>query len=149
MSLGFGKEIQALSWEFPLIHAVVGILVNTVGEVLIAQRPPSKPYAGYWEFPGGKVEPGEEPFSALRRELKEELAIDVLAAYPWQQCKHAYPDKVVFLDVWKISQYQGQPCGLEGQEGRWGLPMEITSFRILEGNFQLVKQLIAAGLVEG
>lgn len=129
-----------------MIHVIVGILANSEGKLLITQRPPDKPYAGYWEFPGGKVELDEDPRAALARELKEELGINVLVAESWQQCTHAYPDKTVFLDVWKVTQYQGRPQGREGQELRWVLPGEIKRMHILEGNYQLIERLVAASL---
>ena len=81
-----------------------------------------------WEFPGGKVESGESPESALRRELYEELGITVQAAEPWLQVRHAYPDQAVLLEVWCVTAYTGEPHGREGQPLTWALPAELETF---------------------
>ena len=97
-------------------------------EYLLAQRPPGKVYAGYWEFPGGKLEAGESFHDALIRELHEELGIAVQAAEPWLQVRHAYPDKIVRLQVWRVTAYAGEPHGREGQPLVWALPTELGHF---------------------
>lgn len=100
-------------------HVVAGILRDSQGRVLIAQRPPGKHLAGLWEFPGGKCEPGEAPDAALHRELHEELGIefdacDALIAVPWQ-----YPETSVLLDVRTVRTWHGTAHGREGQALRW------------------------------
>lgn len=101
------------------IHVVAGVLRDTAGRVLLAQRPPGKHLAGFWEFPGGKCEPGESPHAALRRELHEELGVDVseserLIAVPWR-----YAEKSICLDVYNVLKYRGSPHGREDQALRW------------------------------
>jgi 8-oxo-dGTP diphosphatase len=101
------------------VHVAVGIVVNPQGEIVITRRPEQVHQGGLWEFPGGKVEPAEAVEAALARELREELGIEVLAARPLIRIRHAYPDKRVLLDVWRVVRYRGQPRGLEGQPWRW------------------------------
>ena len=109
------------------VHVVAGVLRDAQARVLLAQRPQGKDHAGLWEFPGGKCEPGEEPRDALRRELREELAIDAgaiepLIAIPWR-----YAEKYIFLDVYNVNGYTGLPRGHEGQVLRW-IPMQQLPF---------------------
>ncbi|OGB20832.1 MAG: CTP pyrophosphohydrolase [Burkholderiales bacterium RIFCSPLOWO2_02_FULL_57_36] len=101
------------------IDVAVGILMKSNGDVLLAQRPPGKPYSGYWEFPGGKVEAGESIFSALKREFLEELGIDITSAEPWCGVEHVYPHAHVRLHFFISREWQGEPQGLEGQAFEW------------------------------
>ena len=103
--------------EAPL-RVAVGVLTDG-NKVFITRRFPDSHQGGKWEFPGGKVEPEEDTLSALKRELREELGIEVVAAEPSMQVRHAYPDRQVLLDVWRIMDYRGAPHGREGQEARW------------------------------
>ena len=103
----------------PVIHVVAGVLVDAHGRVLVAQRGTGKHLAGLWEFPGGKVDPGEDPRSALRRELHEELgiecgAVERLIGIPWH-----YPDKTIFLDAYRVLDHAGVPHGREEQALSW------------------------------
>jgi 8-oxo-dGTP diphosphatase len=116
-----------------LIRVVVGIIKKD-DNLLVAQRPHGKPYSGYWEFPGGKVEANESSECALKRELHEELGISVISAEPWFEYSHAYPDKEVMLAIWLVHAFQGTPWGQEGQVLRWVTPDEMLSLRLLEGN---------------
>lgn len=102
------------------IDVAVGILIQA-GEVLMAQRPEGKPYAGYWEFPGGKVENGESILAALLREFKEELGIDIhpQKTQPWCCCDFVYPHARVRLHFYLCREWCGSPCGLEGQQLAW------------------------------
>lgn len=102
-----------------IIHVVAGVLANARGEILLAQRPAGGHLAGYWEFPGGKVEAGEAVVAALQRELREELGIDVTAAQPLLQVRHRYPEKTVLLDVWRVTAFNGEPRGCEQQPLAW------------------------------
>ncbi len=102
-----------------LIHVAVAAIVNSDNEVLIALRPDHVHQGGKWEFPGGKLEDDEDVFDALKREIKEELNINVEEASPLIKIKHHYDDKSVLLDVWRIDRYSGDPAGIEGQPIRW------------------------------
>lgn len=101
------------------IDVAVGIMMKPNGDVLLGQRPEGKPYSGYWEFPGGKVEPGEEILEALKREFMEELGITVLAGEPWCGVEHVYPHAHVRLHFYLIHQWKGEPQSLEGQAFAW------------------------------
>ena len=110
----------------PLTLVAVGILRRPDGSVLLAQRPPGKPYAGYWEFPGGKIEPGESSFDALRRELHEELAIDITAAEPLITQRHDYPHAWVELRFFVVTAWDGDIRPQEGQAVMWQRPGAYT-----------------------
>ncbi len=112
----------------PVVHVAVGIIGNTAGAVLIARRPARAHQGGLWEFPGGKVEADESVEAALKRELREELDIELQGALPLLQVFHAYPDKTVLLDVWQAQDYYGEPQGREGQPIRWVMPMQLHGF---------------------
>jgi 8-oxo-dGTP diphosphatase len=101
------------------INVAVGILMQANGDVLLGQRPEGKPYAGYWEFPGGKVEQGEQILDALKREFLEELGIRILSAEPWCCVEHVYPHAHVHLHFYIAKQWEGEPQSLEGQAFAW------------------------------
>lgn len=101
------------------IDVAVGILVQPGGDVLLAQRPSGKPYEGYWEFPGGKVEPGEPIMDALKREFVEELGIEISSADPWCCVEHVYPHAHVRLHFYLSRDWKGEPQSLEGQALAW------------------------------
>ena len=103
----------------PAIHVVAGVLFDPSGRVLVARRPSGKHLEGLWEFPGGKLGPGEPRAAGLARELAEELGIRVLAASPLVRVEHSYPDRDVVLDVWTVESYSGDPHGREGQAIEW------------------------------
>ena len=101
------------------IHVAVGVIVSLAGEVLVTQRAAGTHLAGFWEFPGGKVEPAEPVQAALKRELDEELGIQVTQCRPLLEVRHRYSDKAVRLDVWQVSSFDGEPHGREGQPLSW------------------------------
>jgi 8-oxo-dGTP diphosphatase len=101
------------------IDVAVGILMKPNGDVLLAQRPSGKPYEGYWEFPGGKVEPDESIFAALQREFQEELGVHVQSADAWCGVEHVYPHAHVRLHFYISREWQGEPQSLEGQAFAW------------------------------
>ena len=103
----------------PIIHVVVGVLRNAADEYLFAQRPEGKPMAGYWEFPGGKIEAGETHFQALRRELIEELGITIRNGTPWRTIEHVYPHAHVQLHFIIVTEWDGEPHGREDQALHW------------------------------
>lgn len=107
------------------VHVAAGALVDRAGRVLIAQRPARAHQGGLWEFPGGKLEAGESVQAALARELHEELGIVVRRARPLIAVEHAYADKTVRLDVWRIEDWSGVPHGREGQPLAWCDPQAL------------------------
>ncbi len=103
----------------PLIQVAAGVLRRADGELLLAQRPVGKIAAGYWEFPGGKIERGESPRQALDRELHEELGIRVRTARPLIRFRHEYSDRSVVLDTWLITDFDNEIRAHENQEFAW------------------------------
>ena len=101
------------------VHVVAGVLPDPAGRVLVARRPRGTHLEGRWEFPGGKLMPGESREAGLARELAEEIGIRVLAARPLIRLEHRYPDRDVVLDVWSVESYSGEPHGREGQRVEW------------------------------
>lgn len=101
------------------VHVIAGVLRNARGKVLLAQRQANTHLAGHWEFPGGKLEAGETREQGLRRELHEELGVEVRVAQPLIQVSHDYAEKCVLLDVWQVDAFDGEPHGKEGQPLRW------------------------------
>lgn len=100
-------------------HVVAAVIVGDSQRILLAKRPMDRHQGGLWEFPGGKVEHGEEARAALARELHEELGIVLQDARPLIRVRHEYPDKSVLLDVWRVSAFTGKPHGREGQPIEW------------------------------
>ncbi|MFZ6800655.1 NUDIX domain-containing protein [Undibacterium sp. Di24W] len=101
------------------VNVAVGILMKANGDVLLGQRPEGKPYAGYWEFPGGKVEEGEAILDALKREFMEELGVQIISAEPWCGVEHIYPHAHVRLHFYISREWSGEPQSLEGQAFAW------------------------------
>jgi len=100
-------------------EVAVGMVQRVDGALLLTTRPPGKPYAGYWEFPGGKIEVGETVEHALRRELMEELGITIESAVPWKVTEHDYPHALVRLHWCKVFAWQGEMEMREGQTMCW------------------------------
>jgi 8-oxo-dGTP diphosphatase len=109
------------------VDVAVGVLINGDGDFLLTSRPAGKVYAGYWEFPGGKLEPGESVVAALHRELHEELGIDIGAAQPWQVEMMDYPHARVRLHFCKVYAWRGEFEMREGQRMAWqNLPVRVA-----------------------
>lgn len=106
----------------PFIDVAVGILLRPDGRILLGQRPDDKPWPGWWELPGGKIEAGESVLQALARELDEELGIRVVESAPWVTYVHEYPKNIVRLAFCKVTAWEGEPRGLEGQRLAWADP---------------------------
>lgn len=123
------------------VEVSVAVLQRPDNTFLMAQRPQGKPYAGYWEFPGGKVEPGETPRHALVRELHEELGIEIETAYPWLTRVFIYPHATVRLNFFRVKSWQGEPHGHEGQLLSWQHLPELTVSPILPANEPILRAL--------
>lgn len=124
-----------------LVSAVA--LIDRDGRVLLARRPEGKSMAGLWEFPGGKVEPGERPETALIRELHEELGIDT-----WESClapltfaSHAYDDFHLLMPLFACRKWQGQPVPREGQTLKWVAPRDMRDYPMPPADLPLIPVL--------
>lgn len=124
-----------------MIHVVAGALFDAKGRILIAQRPPGKHMAGGWEFPGGKLEQDEQPIVGLKRELREELGIEVHEATPLIAYEHGYSDRRVLLDLWLVSRYTGEPRSVEGQPLQWVTIDELETVGLLEADRPMIPAL--------
>ncbi len=123
------------------LHVAVGVIENNFGQILIAKRPESAHQGGLWEFPGGKVDSGENCQQALFRELNEELAIQVENSEPLIQIRHDYSDKSVLLDVHKITRFSGEPKGNEGQPVRWVNPEILSEYAFPAANQPIIQAI--------
>ena len=103
----------------PTVDVAVGVLIAPDGAFLLTSRPPGKVYAGYWEFPGGKLEVGESVEQALRRELHEEIGVTIGAVHPWRDELVDYPHALVRLHFCKVWDWAGELQMREGQASRW------------------------------
>jgi len=124
-AIGLDSRIKPLAAEQepssprPVVEVAVGVLMDAAGAVLLGQRPVGKPYAGYWEFPGGKIESGETLFAALYRELQEEIDVRIDDAKEFMVLEHDYPHAYVRLHICLVKSWQGQARGLENQALGW------------------------------
>jgi 8-oxo-dGTP diphosphatase len=125
----------------PTTQVAVGVLVRPDGAVLLADRPAGKPYAGYWEFPGGKLEPGETVEQALVRELHEELGIRCEAVLPWLRFEHDYPHAYVRLHFCRITRWHGQPEPREGQRFVFARPDDTAPEPLLPATVPVMRWL--------
>jgi 8-oxo-dGTP diphosphatase len=123
------------------IAVVAAVIERPDGSFLLAQRPEGKVYAGYWEFPGGKVEPGESPEAALRRELHEELGVEVRESFPWITRTHAYPHGTVRLDFRRVVDWGGDPHPHENQGFAWQSSGAVDVAPMLPANAPVLKAL--------
>jgi 8-oxo-dGTP diphosphatase len=127
------------------VLVVAAALFNDAGEVLIAQRPPGKALAGRWEFPGGKVDAGEDEHSALARELREELGVEVVSAHPFMRLTHAYEERDVELSLWIVERFHGEPRPLDAQTLKWVPPAALAAEDILEADQPFIAALRRRG----
>jgi 8-oxo-dGTP diphosphatase len=123
------------------VRVVAAVLRDERGRVLIAQRPAGKHMGGYWEFPGGKIAPGESGEQALARELAEELGVSLRRCHPLLQLRHDYADRVVELDVFMVDDYCGEPAGLEAQALKWVAAAELGGQALLPADRPIVEVL--------
>ena len=124
------------------LWVVAGLVFDDRGRVLIAQRPAGKALAGRWEFPGGKVDAGESAAAALVRELHEETGIRAGATERVMLYAATYPERVIWLDVWKLRDWSGEPHGHEGQALEWVEPAHLHEHDILEADAPIVAWLV-------
>jgi len=123
----------------PYLHIVAAVLIAQDGRILASTRPNGRSMAGRWEFPGGKLEPGEGRWQGLVRELQEELDLTPTAGRPLIRLRHDYPDgPAVDLDVWRVDDWQGQPRAREGQAFDWFAPDALTRLDFLDANTPIV-----------
>ncbi|GGE33678.1 hypothetical protein GCM10007421_04340 [Halopseudomonas oceani] len=120
------------------IHVMAAVIRDADRRILIAKRPDSAHQGGLWEFPGGKLEKGESRHEALRRELREELGIEIDDARPLIGLHHDYPDKHIQLDVWEVSSFRGSAHGAEGQPVLWVRESQLPQFSFPAANQPIV-----------
>jgi len=120
------------------LRVVAAAVFDDRGRVLLARRPDHLHQGGLWEFPGGKVEPGESLEQALARELQEELGILPRSSRPLIRIRHAYPDRQVELDVWRVDAFVGEPHGREGQPVEWVAPEALPEREFPAANRPIV-----------
>jgi 8-oxo-dGTP diphosphatase len=128
-----------------LVLVAACALVDTDGRVLLAQRPPGKPMAGLWEFPGGKVEDGERPEETLIRELKEELGIAVSEAClaPLTFASHSYPNFCLLMPLYVCRRWEGTAAAMEGQQLKWVKPNRLRDYEMPPADVPLIAHLMA------
>ncbi len=126
----------------PIVDVAAAVITRPDGQVLLAQRPSGKAYAGYWEFPGGKLEPGETPRHALDRELAEELGLTVRRAAPWLTQRFVYPHAHVELHFFRVFDWIGEPVGHDGQAFVWQTPGRFTVAPLLPANARVLRALV-------
>ncbi|MEE8222388.1 MAG: Nudix family hydrolase [Nitrosomonadaceae bacterium] len=127
--------------HLPVIEVAVAVITRSDGSFLLARRPEGKPYAGYWEFPGGKVEPGESHLHALNRELVEELGIHIELAYPWITRVFAYTHATVRLCFYQVVKWHGEPHAYENQELFWQFADNVRVAPMLPANAPVLRAL--------
>ena len=113
------------------IHVAAGILIDANGRILITDRSRANAMQEFWEFPGGKLASGESAEDALRRELAEELGIEITSFEHFCSLEHDYPESRVAIDFYIVREWQGSPSGMEGQVLQWLKPSEVSSDLLL------------------
>ena len=126
-----------------VVRVVAAVIQNTSGEILIARRPAHLHQGGLWEFPGGKLEPDEQPQAALGRELEEELGIVIDSSQPLLRIRHDYPDKSVELDVWRVTSFVGEAYGREGQQVAWVHRDALSGYEFPAANGPILERILA------
>jgi 8-oxo-dGTP diphosphatase len=139
MSSFSGHSLQPTAHS--LLHVVAGALFDEQGRVLIAQRPAGKHMEGGWEFPGGKLERNEDRLAGLRRELREELGIEVVSGEPLICYEHHYADRRIVLDLWLVTRYSGKPHSREDQPLQWVTLAELDTIGLLDADRPMIPAL--------
>ena len=125
------------------IHVAVGVLIDSKDCVLLTRRLTGTHLAGYWEFPGGKVEAGESVQTALTREFAEELGTRIGQTVPLMTVSHDYGEKQVLLDVHQVKDWNGEPHGAEGQPLAWVNADSLDEFQVPEANAEIMSRVKA------
>ena len=148
MSLRFRQEIQAVPRISELtarkVHVAAGLLIDAEGRLLITDRSQAGAMQEFWEFPGGKLAAGESAEEALRRELAEELGIEITSCDHFHSLEHDYPEMRVAIEFFVVRSWQGTPSGIEGQALQWLRPAEISPGQLLPADapvLDLLKEL--------
>ncbi|MFU2314671.1 8-oxo-dGTP diphosphatase MutT [Rahnella sp. PCH160] len=123
------------------LNIAAGIIRNSGNEIFITQRDASSHMAGFWEFPGGKIEAGETPEQAVVRELHEEVGIDAKAPVLLKTLEHRFPDRIITLYFFLVEEWQGEPYGKEGQPKRWVKQSELKAEEFPPANEVVVNAL--------
>jgi 8-oxo-dGTP diphosphatase len=125
-----------------VLHVAAGVLQDQAGRVLIARRPDGAHMGGAWEFPGGKIDPGETQLQGLVRELREELGISARYVRHLVHYFHDYPDRRVYLYVWKVLDWRAAPSGVEGQSLQWVEPAGLMQAGLLSADKRIAALLM-------
>lgn len=148
MSLRLGQEIQAVSWQAELSPAsknhfdvAAGVLRDERGRVLVAERTGGGPFNGLWEFPGGKISPGETALQALKRELAEEIGVTEAFADTFMKLRHEYPDRIVTIEFFLVERWHPEPKGLEGQQLQWSAIADLDALPLLPADQPVIEAL--------
>ncbi len=125
----------------PVVEVAAAVIMRPDGRFLLTSRPVGKPYAGYWEFPGGKIEAGESVLQAIDRELQEELGIQVRRAFPWVTRVFTYTHATVRLRFYRVVEWHGEPFGRENQALSWQTADNVSVAPLLPANLPVMRGL--------
>lgn len=125
-----------------IVKVAAGIIRNEFGQIYLTQRLEGQDFAQALEFPGGKVDQGETPEQALKRELEEEIGIHVISAVIFEQFSFEYPTKIIEFWFYLVEEWVGEPFGREGQDGFWIAQNELDAGQFPPANAKLIERLI-------